>query len=111
MCDANYNFIRVDIGTYERNADGSVFASSELGRIILPYCIVSYAAFPLKQNLMRPYPGRNLPHVYENSNYRLSIARRIAENVFGIVAALFKSTKLRQNTATLVITPKQPLFY
>lgn len=108
MCDANYNFIGVDIGAYGGNADGSVFASSEFGRRlllgdlglpqpsafpngdVLPYFIVGDAAFPLKQNLMRPYPGRNLPPMHEHFNYRLSRARRTIENAFGILAARWR---------------------
>lgn len=108
MCDAHYNFIGVDIGAYGGNADGSVFANSAFGHRLLhgelnlpdpddvhnvgiiPYFIVGDAAFPLKQNLMRPYPGRNLEAIQENFNYRLSRARRTIENAFGILAARWR---------------------
>lgn len=108
MCDANYNFVGVDIGAYGGNADGSVFAQSAFGyRLlhgelelpqpsalpngdVLPYFIVGDAAFPLKSNLMRPYPGRNLEILQENFNYRLSRARRTIENAFGVLVARWR---------------------
>lgn len=32
MFDANYNFIAVDIGAYDRNSDGGIWAHSNIGK-------------------------------------------------------------------------------
>ena len=67
----------IDVGSYGRNSDGSIFAESVLGKQLdegnfphpsfklkspngvsptLPHVIVGDEAFPLKEYLMRPYP-------------------------------------------------------
>ncbi len=92
MCDANYRFTVIDVGAKGREGDAGVFSSSTLNDAIefrslgipsperlpgservLPYVIVGDEAFPLKTNLMRPYPGRstfNLSYVKNIYNYR-----------------------------------------
>lgn len=104
ICDADYVFTLVDIGAYGSQSDGAVFSESafgqglESGRIKLPastplpntdinfpYYFVGDEAFPLKPYILRPYPGRNLDEKKKKIfNYRLSRARRIIENSFGI---------------------------
>lgn len=77
MCDASYNFTVVDIGAPGRCSDGGVFSNSEMGKGFkenklnfplareidskngpIPFFAVADEAFPLLENLMRPYPGR-----------------------------------------------------
>lgn len=109
LVDANYNFIAVSVGSYGKNSDGGIFANSNLfkalerGTLSVPtaaplpgtdtptnYVIVADEAFPLKPYMMRPYPGRNLDVSKRIFNYRLSRARRIVENAFGLLAQKFR---------------------
>lgn len=110
VCDAHYRFILLDIGDNGRHSDGSVFSNSSFGQAIeanslnlpgscplpgtsspsLPYVFVGDEAFPLKVNLMRPYPGKELDESKAVYNYRLSRARTIIENSFGILAARWR---------------------
>ena len=109
ICNANYEFILVDIGDTGRNSDGGVFANSIMGNAIqqntlnipdpekiyetnmeFPYVFVGDDAFPLKENIMKPFPREVIRIVERIYNYRLSRARRIIENAFGILAARFR---------------------
>jgi hypothetical protein len=58
----------------------------------LPHVFVGDEAFPLSENLMRPYPKRSVTGKYENKiyNYRLSRARETVECSFGILASRFR---------------------
>ena len=97
LVDDDYCFSYVAIGTNGRASDGGVFERSSLGRALerntlnLPEqsVIVGDAAFPLKSYLMKPY-GTTPTHKEKIFNYRLSRARRIVENAFGILVTIFR---------------------
>lgn len=58
---------------------------------ILPYVFVADDAFSMNQSLLKPYShvGNNLSEEQQRFNYRLSRARRIVENAFGILVSRF----------------------
>ncbi|XP_065355929.1 uncharacterized protein LOC135950314 [Calliphora vicina] len=104
-CDANYVFTYVYIGALGSQSDGGVLARSDFGKKLLsntlevpcdanlpgtsincPYYFVGDNAFPLKDNLMRPFPGHSLPQDKDKFNTMLSKARVHIENAFGILA-------------------------
>ncbi len=109
LVDANYKFIYVDVGCNGRISDGGVFRNSTLSgalesktlniplsehfpdeNIHIPYMIVADDAFPLKDYIQKPFGQLGLTSEKRIFNYRLSRARRVVENSFGILANRFR---------------------
>ena len=109
ICEANYYFTLFDVCQYGSNNDSGVLIHSNVGGYFedhsnnipqpesvegcdfdpLPYFLVEDEIFQLKAWLMRPYPGK-LVEQERVFNYRLSRARRVIENCFGILAARWR---------------------
>lgn len=60
--------------------------------MITPYLFLGDEAFPLLQNLMKPYPRLQAAADKTMSifNYRLSRSRRVVENAFGLLSQKFR---------------------
>ena len=115
--DANCKFVVVDVGAYGRSSDGRILAQSQFGAELLtgqldlpedqilpgqsqpvPPVFVADEAFPLKCNLLRPFPGSSLDNQARRVfNYRLSRARHTVEMAFGIMVSRFKVLYSRMN--------------
>lgn len=111
LVDAEYRFIAIDVGAYGKNSDSNIFSTSVIGKKLedktlniprdtplvenytpMPHVIVGDEAFPLKTYLLRPYSRHHLAGDEEKKiyNYRLSRARRVVENAFGILVSRWR---------------------
>jgi len=108
LVDARYRFLYVDVGSYGRVSDGGVFNGSSLAQALaqnslhippsrclpnsdtrVPFVVVADDAFASKPHLLKPYSMRNCTEEQRVFNYRLSRARRVVENAFGILSQRF----------------------
>lgn len=109
VVDANYKFIYVDVGRNGRVSDGGVWDGCSLNKLLLrsaagipekrspsnsnrelPYVFVADDAFPLRTHMLKPFPFRHQTVQQRIFSYRLSRARRVVENAFGILANKFR---------------------
>lgn len=109
LADSNYKFLYVDVGAEGGAGDGGTWQKCNLHDAInknyitfpddtplpnattsIPYHIVGDDAFALKPFLMKPYSHQS--QVYEERifSYRLSRARRVVENSFGLLQMRFR---------------------
>lgn len=122
LVDDDYKFTWIEVGSNGSAGDAQVFNNGELKESIdrgslnfpppeplpnddkdMPYFIVGDDAFALRKWLMKPYSLRNMTRGQRIFNYRLSRARRIVENAFGILTHRFRCllTTLQQKPETV----------
>ncbi|KAJ6642957.1 Protein ALP1-like [Pseudolycoriella hygida] len=111
LVDASYKFVMIDVGASGSNHDATVFWNSAFGKMwhnqdvrlnlpapkplpktsdIVPYQIIADDAFGQTTTIMTPYPGNGLWREQRIFNYRLSRARRVVENAFGILCQVWR---------------------
>ena len=109
VCDANYCFTLFDLGQYGSNNDSGVLLNSKMGQLFdenslhvpeskrhegcdepLPFYLLGDEIFPLKNWLMRAFPGPLNSEDVKVYNYRHSRGRRTIENAFGILCSRWR---------------------
>lgn len=127
LVDADYKFIWADIGGMGSASDAQIYNASELKECVengslgfpdpeplpndnqnVPYFFVGDDAFALRPNMMKPYSLRGMTRQERIFNYRLSRARRVVENAFGILAnrfqVLLSTMQQHPETVKLIVT-------
>lgn len=108
MAVVNADFMMVDVGMNGRISDGGVISYTKFGNTLkdkilnipepylltntsykLLYSFVADDAFAMSKNLLQPCSQTNLTKEQRIFNYRLSWARRIVENAYGILNLRF----------------------
>ncbi|XP_034054780.1 protein ANTAGONIST OF LIKE HETEROCHROMATIN PROTEIN 1-like [Gymnodraco acuticeps] len=124
VVDAQYLFRVVDVGGFGRSSDGGSLRNSAFGESLrdgslqlppdtvipgaerlglLPHVFVGDEAFPLLDNLLRPFPGRQITRERRMYNYRLSRARLVVECAFGILSSQWRMFRCVITTSPEVV--------
>jgi len=121
VVDGDYKFIWVSVGAEGSCSDAGIFNRSSLAPALqdgtlglpeadylpnddvdIPYFLVGDDAFALRPYMMKPYPQYRLTKEERIFNYRLSRARRVSENAFGIMACRFRCLLTTLQTGPLI---------
>lgn len=115
--NANYEITWCEVGCNGRISDGGVIRSTAFYEklingsldlpdavavkgVNLPYVFIGDEAFALREDFLKPFSQASLTTARRIYNYRLSRARRIIENVFGIICQRFR---ILQSTINLSV--------
>lgn len=110
LVDAHCKYIIVDVGSYGKEGDAGIFNKSHMGQLIqsghafpepqylpnsnilLPHVVVGDDAFRLDKHLVKGYCKKQAleDRHKRNFNYHVSRVRRVSENAFGIMCAVFR---------------------
>ena len=130
LVDADYKFVWADVGGRGAASDAQLWNMSQLKESVedpdnnilnippprvlpndtegVPFFIIADDAFGLKPSLMKPYSKRQMTREERIFNYRLSRARRVVENAFGILAnrfgVLLTTMQQRPKTVRIIVT-------
>jgi len=128
VVNSNYEFIMADASTNGRISDRGILGNTTFGKALVdkllqipepgtlpnsekkpPFVLVGDDAFALTEHFMKPYGQTGLTAEQQIFNYRLSRARRVAENAFGILVSRFGVLQLPtvlspQKAQTIVLT-------
>ncbi|GFO33889.1 protein alp1-like [Plakobranchus ocellatus] len=108
-CDARFKFVVIDAGEFDSSSDGGIFQDSNFFQLLrsnrlqlpdpkkisntnieMPYVFYGDEAFPLLEDLMQPFPQKDLADDKRIFNYRLSRARKQIECAFGILSSIWR---------------------
>lgn len=106
LVNADYEFLYVDVGKNGRNSDSGILEYTKFyeylknNQLDLPpkeenielmnYVFLGDEAFALQKHILKPFSQSELTYQKRVFNYRLSRARNVVENVFGIITARFR---------------------
>ena len=127
LVDADYKFLWADVSAAGSASDAQIFNSCELKECLeydslglpepkplpndnknVPYFFIGDDAFGLRPTIMKPFTLRGLTTEERIFNYRLSRARRVVENAFGILANRFQvmSSTMQHQVPTVKLIVK-----
>eukprot|EP00057_Strongylocentrotus_purpuratus_P028550 XP_011683024.1 PREDICTED: putative nuclease HARBI1 [Strongylocentrotus purpuratus] len=109
LADGEYKALWADVGSQGSDSDCGIFNRSGLLRSLITgtigfpppeplpnddrdsgFFLLGDNAFPLREFMLKPFSKRYLNREEMVCNYRLSRARRVVENLFGIMAKRFR---------------------